>query len=77
VTAARADRRELLRMLDQRGLGDVLTVTRIDRLARSTSNLFGIVNRIVGTEGTIPVAGGTMGKHGTNTGRLILAEAAA
>ena len=35
VTGARADRRELLRMLDRLTPGDVVTVTRIDRLARS------------------------------------------
>ena len=42
-----ADRRELLRMLDRLHPGDVVTVTRIDRLARSTFDLFGIVKRIV------------------------------
>src|SRR5208282_1466810 len=31
VTGARADRRELNRMLGKLGLGDVVTVTRIDR----------------------------------------------
>ena len=49
VTGARADRRELLRMLCRLAPGDVVTVTRIDRLARSTFDLFGIVKRIVGT----------------------------
>ena len=34
-------------MLDRLGPGDVVTVTRIDRLARSTFDLFGIVKRIV------------------------------
>jgi DNA invertase Pin-like site-specific DNA recombinase len=34
VTGARADRRELLRLLRAIGPGDVVTVTRIDRLAR-------------------------------------------
>jgi DNA invertase Pin-like site-specific DNA recombinase len=47
VTGARAYRRELLRMLDRLAAGDVVTVTRIDRLARSTFDLFGIVKRIV------------------------------
>ena len=36
VTGARADRRELLRMLRRLAPGDVVTVTPIDRLARST-----------------------------------------
>ena len=47
VTGARADRRELNRMLGKLAPGDVVTVTRIDRLARSTFDLFGIVKRIV------------------------------
>jgi len=37
VTGARADRRQLLKMLKHLAPGDVVTVTRIDRLARSCS----------------------------------------
>jgi DNA invertase Pin-like site-specific DNA recombinase len=37
----RAARRELLRVLDRLTSGDVVTVTRIDRLAHSTFDLFG------------------------------------
>ena len=44
---ARADPRELLRMLEHLEVGDEVTVTRIDRLARSTFDLFSIVKRIV------------------------------
>jgi DNA invertase Pin-like site-specific DNA recombinase len=47
VTGARADRRELNRMLGKLAPGDIVTVTRIDRLVRSTFDLFGIVKRIV------------------------------
>ena len=47
VMGARADRRELNRMLGKLVPGDVVTVTRIDRLARSTFDLFGIVKRIL------------------------------
>jgi len=47
VTGAHSDRRELLKMLAALAPGDVVTVTRIDRLARSTFDLFGIVKRIV------------------------------
>ena len=49
VTGARADRRELNRMLGKLGPGDVVTVRRIDRLARCAFDLFAIVKRI-GTE---------------------------
>ena len=47
VTGAHSDRRELLRMVAHLAPGDVVTVTGIDRLARSTFDLFGIVKRIV------------------------------
>ena len=47
VTGAKADRRELLKMLKALTPGDVVTVTRIDRLARSTFDLFAIVKQIV------------------------------
>ena len=45
VSGARADRKELLKMLKCVGAGDVVTVTRIDRLARSTFDLFAIVKQ--------------------------------
>jgi DNA invertase Pin-like site-specific DNA recombinase len=46
VTGARADRKQLLKMLRQLAAGDVVVVTRIDRLARSTFDLFAIVKQI-------------------------------
>jgi DNA invertase Pin-like site-specific DNA recombinase len=42
VTGAHSDRRQLLKLLDTLAPGDVVTVTRIDRLARSTFDLFGL-----------------------------------
>jgi DNA invertase Pin-like site-specific DNA recombinase len=47
VTGAHSDRRELLKMLHALAPGDVVTVTRIDSLARSTFDLFAIVKQIV------------------------------
>src|SRR5246127_803087 len=47
VSGAHNDRRELLKMLKALAPGDVVTVTRIDRLARSTFDLFAIVKQIV------------------------------
>ena len=44
------DRRELLKLLKAIGHGDVVTVTRIDQLARSTFDLFAIINQIVGAK---------------------------
>ncbi len=51
ASGAQADRRDLLRMLKDIMPGDVVTVTRIDRLARSTFDLFAIVKRIVDAGG--------------------------
>jgi DNA invertase Pin-like site-specific DNA recombinase len=73
VTGARADRRELLRMLDRLAPGDVVTVTRIDRLARSTFDLFGIVKRIVDAQAQFRSLAEPWADTGTSTGRLMLA----
>ena len=73
VTGARPDRRELLRMLDRLAPGDVVTVTRIDRLARSTLDLFGIVKRIVDAKAQFHSLAEPWADTGTRTGRLTLA----
>lgn len=46
ITGARRDRPELVRMIDQLRPGDVVTVTRLDRLARSTRDLLDIAEQI-------------------------------
>ena len=46
VSGAKRDRPELSRLLDHLRPGDVLTVTRLDRLARSTTNLLHIAERL-------------------------------
>jgi Resolvase, N terminal domain len=63
ATGARPDRRELLRMLKRLAPGDVVTVTRIDRLARSTFDLFGIIKRIVDANAEFRSLAGTVGRH--------------
>jgi len=73
VTGARADRRELLRMLAQLNAGDVVLVTRIDRLARSTFDLFGIVKRIADAGAAFRSLAEPWADTGTSTGRLMLA----
>jgi DNA invertase Pin-like site-specific DNA recombinase len=73
VTGARADRRELNRMLDRLAAGDVVTVTRIDRLARSTFDLFGIVKRIVDANAQFRSLAEPWADTGTSTGRLMIA----
>ena len=53
--------------------GDVVTVTRIDRLARSTFDLFGMVKRIVDAKTQFRFLAEPWADTGTSTGRLMLA----
>ena len=70
VTGARADRRELLKLLKAIGPGDVVTVTRIDRLARSTFDLFAIVKQIVDAKAQFRSLAEPWADTATSTGRL-------
>ena len=71
VTGAQPDRRELLRMLERLEPGDVVTITQINRLARSTFDLFGIVKRIVDAKAQFRSLAEPWAD--TRTGRLMLA----
>ena len=73
MTGARADRRELLKLLKALGPGDVVTVTRIDRLARSTFDLFAIAKQIVGTGARFRSLAEPWSDTETSTGRLMIA----
>ena len=73
ASGARADRRELQRMLKDLAAGDVVAVTRIDRLARSTFDLFAIVKRIVDTGGQFRSLAEPWADTSTSTGRLMIA----
>src|SRR5436190_3288881 len=73
VTGAHSDRRELLKMLHALAPGDVVTVTRIDRLARSTFDLFAIVKQIADAKAQFRSIAEPWADTGTSTGRLMLA----
>ena len=73
VSGARSDRRELLRMMKSLTPGDVVTVTRIDRLARSTFDLFGIVKQIVDAGAQFRSLAEPWADTSTSTGRLMIA----
>src|SRR6516225_3280295 len=73
VTGARPDRRELNRMLGKLAPVDVVTVTRIDQLARSTFDLFGIVKRIVDAKAQFRSLAEPWADSTSSTGRLKLA----
>src|SRR5271157_3970845 len=73
VSGARPDRRELLKLLKALAPGDVVTVTRIDRLARSTFDLFAIVKQIVDAGGQFRSLAEPWADTATSTGRLMIA----
>jgi DNA invertase Pin-like site-specific DNA recombinase len=50
VSGARRNHPELVRMLDQIRSGDVVVVSRLDRLARSTRDLLDIAEQLRGVE---------------------------
>src|SRR3954468_22524235 len=72
ASGAQADRRELLKLLKAIAPSDVVTVTRIDRLARSTFDLFAIVKQIVsvGHYGRGSAAHRTAGRSRDGCGRV-------
>lgn len=73
ASGAQPDRRELLRMLKDLAPGDAVTVTRIDRLARSTFDLFAIVRQIVDAKGQFRSLAEPWANTSTSTGRLMIA----
>ncbi len=73
ASGAQPTRRELLRLLKAISPGDVVTVTRIDRLARSTFDLFAIVKQIVDAGGQFRSLAEPWADTATSTGRLMIA----
>ena len=73
ASGAQPNRRELLKLLKTIAPGDVVTVTRIDRLARSTFDLFAIVKQIVDAGGQFRSLAEPWADTATSTGRLMIA----
>jgi DNA invertase Pin-like site-specific DNA recombinase len=71
--AQSADRRELQKLLKALEPGDVVVVTRIDRLARSTFDLFALVKRITDAGAQFRSLAEPWADTATSTGRLMLA----
>src|SRR2546423_4255960 len=69
----RPDRRELLKLQKALAPGDVVTVTRIDRLARSPFDLFAILKQIVDRGGQFPSLAEPRANTATQTGRSRIA----
>jgi DNA invertase Pin-like site-specific DNA recombinase len=62
ASGAKTDRAQLRRVLDQLGAGDVLMVTRLDRLARSTRDLLNTLAAITGKKAGFQSLGDTWGR---------------
>jgi DNA invertase Pin-like site-specific DNA recombinase len=72
ANGAKTGRMQLRRLLDQLDAGDVLTVTRLDRLARSTRDLLNILAAITGQQAGFRSLGDTWADTTTPHGRLML-----
>jgi DNA invertase Pin-like site-specific DNA recombinase len=72
ASGAKTDRAQLRRLLGQLDDGDVLTVTRLDRLARSTRDLLNTLAAITGKKAGFRSLGDTWADTTTSHGRLML-----
>ena len=72
ASGAKSDRAQLRRALDHIGKGDVLMVTRLDRLARSTRDLLNTLAAMTGKGAGFRSLGDTWADTTTAHGRLIL-----
>jgi DNA invertase Pin-like site-specific DNA recombinase len=72
ASGAKTDRGQLRRMLDQLDAGDVLTVPRLDRLARSTRDLLNTLATITGKQAGFRSLGDAWADTTTPHGRLML-----
>ena len=72
ASGAKTDRAQLRRLLDQLEAGDVLMVTRLDRLARSTRDLLNTLAAITDKKAGFRSLGDTWADTTTSHGRLML-----
>ena len=72
VSGAKSDRTQLRRAVARLGSGDVLMVTRLDRLARSTRDLLNILAAIAEKKAGFRSLGDTWADTTTPHGRLML-----
>ena len=72
MSGAKRDRPELARMLDHLRAGDVVMITRLDRLARSTRDLLDIAERIREAEAGLRSLAEPWADTTTPAGRMVL-----
>jgi DNA invertase Pin-like site-specific DNA recombinase len=73
ASGAKTDRTQLRRLLDRLAAGDVVTVTRLDRLARSTRDLLNTLETITGKQAGFRSLADAWADSTTPHGRLMLA----
>src|ERR1700757_1066966 len=72
VSGAKTDRAQLRRVIEALEPGDVLMVTRLDRLARSTRDLLNVLATITSKKAGFKSLGDTWADTTTSHGRLML-----
>src|SRR6201981_1388131 len=72
ISGARSDRKQLMHLLQVLAKGDVLVVTRLDRLARSTRDLLNLLGTIAAKGGGIKSLRDSWADTTTAHGRLML-----
>jgi DNA invertase Pin-like site-specific DNA recombinase len=72
ASGAKTDRAQLRRLLAQLDAGDVVAVTRLDRLARSTRDLLNTLAAITDRKAGFRSLGDTWADTTTSHGRLLL-----
>jgi DNA invertase Pin-like site-specific DNA recombinase len=72
VSGARTDRKQLARVINRLGKGDILVVTRLDRLARSTRDLLNSLGAVADKRAGFKSLRDTWADTTTPHGRLML-----
>jgi DNA invertase Pin-like site-specific DNA recombinase len=72
VSGAKSDRKQLARVIDRLGEGDILVVTRLDRLARSTRDLLNVLGSVAEKRAGFKSLRDTWADTTTAHGRLML-----
>jgi DNA invertase Pin-like site-specific DNA recombinase len=72
ISGAKSDRKQLARLIAHLGEGDVLVVTRLDRLARSTRDLLNLLGTIADKGAAFKSLRDTWADTTTPHGRLML-----
>ena len=71
ISAVRADRPQLAKLMARLGTGDVVVVTKLDRLGRSTRELLDLIDRISKAGASFRSLGDPLWDTGSSQGRLL------